>query len=98
MPGKLHTLPLKEAISWGALGMGRARQAVGSSAAPRLFSGQQEEGASPPQGSGDEQWHGSPPKEPEPQGVGSCPSALGLDAAFASEKGFKEFGLPGRKG
>lgn len=78
--------------------MGRANWAVGSWVAPRLFPGQQEAGASPPQGSGDEQWHGSLPKEPQPRAVGSCPSTLLLDAAFASEKGFKEFGLPGRKG
>lgn len=47
-----------------------------------------------PGASGGEQRHGSPQKEPEPRGVGSCPSAFGLDAAFASKKGFKEFGLP----
>lgn len=51
VPGKLHTLLLKESITWGALGMGRASWAVGSSVAAWLFPGQQETGASPPQGS-----------------------------------------------
>lgn len=49
---------------------------------------------------GDEQWRGSPQKELEPGaggGAGSCASAFGLDASFASKKGFKEFGLHGRE-
>lgn len=93
MPGKPHTLPLKEAVPWGAVGTGRASLAAGSSlAVPR----KQEHPH--PGASGDEQRRGSPQKEPEPRGVGSSPSAFGLDAAFASKKGFKEFGLPGGGG
>lgn len=33
MPGKPHTLPLKEAVPWGAVGTGRASLAAGSSLA-----------------------------------------------------------------
>lgn len=92
MPGKPHTLPLKEAVPWGAVGTGRASLAAGSSLAVPQAAGSR---SIPTPGlRGGEQRHGSPQKEPEPRGVGSCPSAFGLDAAFASKKGFKEFGLP----
>lgn len=95
MPGKPHTLPLKEAVPWGAVGTGCASLAAGSS---WLFQAAGSRSIPTPGLRGDEQWHGSPQKEPEPRGVGSCPSAFGLDAAFASKKGFKEFGLPGGGG